>query len=138
MDPIVVAAGSAVVSAMATEAWGRARSAVTGAWRRVRPDQADAVGTDLARVRDQVLEARRGGDEDTEQALIGNWRLRLQELVRENPAFHDELRRLVQDELLPVLPAGERSRVGAIFMSAKAEGHGRVYQAGRDQHITES
>ncbi|MFE3197890.1 hypothetical protein [Embleya sp. NPDC059237] len=96
------------------------------------------MGTDLARVRDQMLEARRGGDADTEQALIGSRRLRLQELARENPAFDDALRRLVREELLPVLPDGERSRIGAIFMNATAKGHGRVYQAGRDQHITES
>ncbi|MDQ3222311.1 MAG: hypothetical protein M3Q75_02395 [Gemmatimonadota bacterium] len=43
MDPIVVAFGTALVGAMATEVWQQARGAVVALWRRVCLQQADIV-----------------------------------------------------------------------------------------------
>ncbi|MGW2722366.1 hypothetical protein [Streptomyces sp. NPDC001492] len=137
MDPIALAAGTALVGAMANDAWQGARTAVTALWRRVRPEQADAVDAELAETRAQLLSARGAGELETEQALAADWQLRLQALLRADPAVADELRNLLDTRLTPLLAPDERSQVGFLVMKAEAHGSGRVYQAGRDQHITE-
>jgi hypothetical protein len=136
VDSIVVAAGSALVGAMATDAWGQARAAVVGLWRRVRPEDAKAVDEALAELRVEVLTAREARDADTEKALMGSWQVRLQQLVRADPALSGELRRVLDEELRPILLPGEQTRIGKIVMQGAARGNGRVYQAGRDQQIT--
>ena len=81
MDPIVLAFGTALVGAIATDTWPRVREAVTGLWRRGHPRQkADDIGTELDELREQVLQARRDDDTDTERALEGAWQVRLQQL----------------------------------------------------------
>ncbi|WP_309238869.1 hypothetical protein [Streptomyces lunaelactis] len=138
MDPIVLAAGTALVGAMATDAWQQARGSVVAWWRLVRSNnQAEDISAELAEVRNQVLTARNEGDEDTERALAAVWQMRLQQLLSEDAARAGELRRLLDDELTPVLPVDEQARVGTIVMKARVSDTGRVYQAGRDQHITE-
>jgi hypothetical protein len=129
MDRIVVAAGKALVAAMATDGWQAARDSAVSLWRRARPAEAEAVGAELEIVRGQVLEARADGDEDTERALAGPWQLRLQALLRV------EIQRVL-DEVLRPAPAGQ-ARVGSIVMEAKAGGQSRIYQAGQDMHINE-
>ncbi|MFF8381603.1 hypothetical protein ACF07V_36535 [Streptomyces sp. NPDC015661] len=138
MDPMVTAAGTAVVSAMATSAWEQARDAVVALWRRWRPERAEQVGADLEAVRAEVLEARRAGDDEAERALAGAWQSELQRLVREDASMVAEVRRLLEERLVPVLPVEERTRIGKLVMKAEASGHARVFQAGRDQHITGS
>ncbi|MEU1229380.1 hypothetical protein [Streptomyces sp. NPDC005828] len=136
MDPIVMAAGTALVSAMATNAWAEARDAVVVLWRRVHPERAEQVGADLEAVRADVLEARRTGDDAAEEALAGTWRTELQRLVRADPSLAADVRRLLDERLAPALPREERTRIGKLVMKAEASGHARVYQAGRDQHVT--
>ncbi|SRR6266545_5947371 len=135
MDPVVMAAGTALIGAMATDVWQQARTAVVRLWRRTGSGRADAVENELDEVRAQVLAARADGDEDTEQALAGVWRLRLQELVRQDPSLAADLRRVLDEELLPALGTEEKERARTIVMYGSASGHGRVYQAGGDQHI---
>ncbi|UJV46924.1 hypothetical protein [Streptomyces sp. AMCC400023] len=137
MDPIALAAGTALVSAIAADAWQGARTGVVALWRRVRPEQAEAVDEELAETRAQVLAARKDGEADTEQALVADWQLRIQALLRSNPAVADELRRLLDTQLAPALSEQDRSRIGTLVMKAEASGGGRVYQAAGDQHITE-
>ncbi|MGW4796451.1 hypothetical protein ACWEPC_28920 [Nonomuraea sp. NPDC004297] len=48
-----------------------------------------------------------------------------------------EIQRVLDEVLRPTLDEAERARVGSLVMKARASGHGRVYQAGRDQHINE-
>ncbi|AWW43462.1 hypothetical protein ADL00_09800 [Streptomyces sp. AS58] len=137
MDPIALAAGTALVGAIATDAWQGARTGLVGLWRRVRPEQAEAVDAELAETRLHMLAARASGETDTEQALAADWQLRIQALLRANPAVAVELRQLLDEQLTPALTADERSRIGRLVMKAEASGSARVYQAGRDQHITE-
>ncbi|MFF8841660.1 hypothetical protein ACF08N_02865 [Streptomyces sp. NPDC015127] len=136
MDPIVLAAGTALVGAMATDAWQQARAATVDLWRRMRPERADGIGAELDVLRGQVLAAREDGDTDTEEALAGSWRLRLHELLRQDPGLAAELRRLVDEHLAPALPDGERDRARSIVMKAEAHDSARIYMAGGDQHIT--
>ncbi|MEU9608821.1 hypothetical protein [Streptomyces sp. NPDC048057] len=135
---MVAAAGTALIAAMATDTWQQTRTAVLRLWRRARPEQTGSVEDDLEAARQGVLAARTDGDTDTEQALAGQWRLRFQQLVRESPELAAELRRLLDDDLTPALSADERSDIASIVMQARADRGGRVYQAGRDQHISET
>lgn len=61
MDGIVTAAGTAVVSAMATSAWEQARDAVVAWWREVHARHAEDMGAELEATRSQVLAARDKG-----------------------------------------------------------------------------
>lgn len=61
MDAIVQAAGTALVQAIATDAWQHVKQAVTGLWRRVRPAHADQVADELDKLRSQMLQARAAG-----------------------------------------------------------------------------
>jgi hypothetical protein len=138
MDPIVLAAGTAVVGAMATDAWRQARTTVVALWRRARPNErAEAVVAALESVRTRILAARSQGDGETEQALVGAWRLQLQQLLDEDPAMATELQHVLDECLTPALSPGEQNQVRSIIMKAEAHDESRGYQAGRDQHITE-
>ncbi|MGW0792978.1 hypothetical protein ACWD04_33470 [Streptomyces sp. NPDC002911] len=137
MDPIVLAAGTALVSAMATDSWQQVRDATVRWWRGTGATNADAVGAQLDEVRPQVVTARQAGDEDSERELAEAWRARLQQAVRDRPDLAAELRSLFDEQVIPVLPDSEQSQMGSPVMKATASGNGRVYQAGRDQHITE-
>lgn len=133
MDPIVVAAGTAVVSAMATSAWETARDAVVALWRRAHPEhaeRAEQAGEELEVVRAEVVQARRDGDAGTEQALAGEWQSKLQRLVRNDPALAEQVRRLLEERLLPALAADEQTRIRSIIQTANATGNSTIYQAG--------
>jgi hypothetical protein len=139
MDPVTLtaAAGTALVGAMATDAWAQAKAIVVGLWRRVHPERANTVEAELIEVRTEVLAAREAGDAQTEAALAAEWQRRLRRLLDANPNLAGEMQRVLHDELIPMLPAAEQTRVRTVTMAATASGHGRVYQAGRDQRITE-
>jgi hypothetical protein len=131
MDPIVLAFGPALVGAIATDAWPRVREAVTGLWRRVHPQQkADDTGTELDELRDQVLLARRDGDTATERALEGAWQVRLQQLLRADPALADELRRVLDQVLTPALTPAEQVRVETIVMTGSSHDSSTFTQIG--------
>ena len=85
-----------------------------------------------------MLAARDRGDEDTEQALAGTWRLRLQQLLDQDPAAGPGLQRLLEEHLTPALPAAEQAQVQQIIINARARDQARQYIAGRDQTITGS
>jgi hypothetical protein len=114
MDPVVVAFGTALIEAVVSDAWQQARQAVTGLWRRARPEQATAIGSELDLLRDEVLQARSDNDTDAERALEGAWQVRLQQLLRRNPGLVVELQQVLADVLAPALSAEGQARVQAI------------------------
>jgi hypothetical protein len=130
MDWIVLAAGTALVGAMATDAWQQVHAAVVAVWHRIRPEAAGRVGTELESMRAQVLAARKAADEDTEQALVATWRLRLQQLLDQDPAAAAELRRLLDEHLTPTLAPNEQEVVRSIVQKATASGSSQIIQAG--------
>lgn len=129
-------AGTAVVALMATDAWERTRDGAVALWRRGNPARADGVADELDATRDDLLAARQTGDDQTEDELREEWTGRVRRLLREEPAVADELRHLLA-ELEPLLPEAQVVAPTQTHMTAEATGNGRVYQAGRDQHITE-
>lgn len=76
MDPVVLAAGTALVTAMATDTWQQVREGVVALWRRVHPGQAIAVEADLTQLHEQILAALRNGDDDAERAPADSWQTR--------------------------------------------------------------
>ncbi|MEV0385822.1 hypothetical protein [Nonomuraea sp. NPDC050643] len=135
MDPIVLAAATALVGAMATDAWQQTRTAVVAWWRRSRPQEAETVQAELDESQPRVLAARRQADAHTEQALTGQWQLRLQRLLDEDPALGPQLRQLLDEHLGPAPAGDEGARVQHIVINAEARDNARQYIAGRDQHF---
>src|SRR5579859_6304238 len=104
MDQIVLAAGTALVGAIATDTWQQVREAVVALWHRAHPRQADSIGTELDELRGQILQARSKNDTDTAKALEGAWQVKLQQLLRAEPALAVELQRVLAEVLTPALP----------------------------------
>jgi hypothetical protein len=135
VDPIVVVFGTALVGAMATEVWHQARAGVVALWRRIRPQQADTIEADLDGLRSQVLDARQAGRTEVEQALIGVWQGRLQELLLAEPAVAAELRRILDNTLTPALPPSEQARIGTLVMTGSSHGSSTFSQVAGNQII---
>ncbi|MHB9757275.1 hypothetical protein ACYBSK_23110 [Streptomyces sp. BYX5S] len=133
MDPMVVAAGTALVGAMATDAWGQIREATAALWRRMSPERAAEAVTELEELRSQVVQARGEGDAHAEEALVGACRLRLHQLLHQDPSSYAELRHLLDVHLVPALSERERVAVRSVAQNATVSG-GVSIQAGRDVH----
>lgn len=138
VDPeaMVQSAGTAVVTLMATDGWQRMRDGVVALWRRVRPVQADEIEVALDETREEILAARQVGDAEGEGDLVRDWDRRLGRLLAEDPTVADQLQQLL-DDVRGSLTGVEQSALPSVRLQARVSGHGRVYQAGRDQHITE-
>lgn len=133
MDPLVVAFGTALVGAMATDVWQRARASVVTLWQRVHPHQAETVEADLESLRAQVLDARQAGRADIEQALTGVWQGRLQQLLLDEPTLAAELRWVLDDTLTPVLTPTEQARIGTIIMTGTSHDSSTFNQVAGNQ-----
>jgi hypothetical protein len=121
-----------MVTMMATDAWQAARDGVIALWRRIQPGRADATAVQLDASREDALAAGVADDQQTLSELRAQWQGLFRRLVVAHPEAAAELRALL-DELQQ--PGGSVAPVTA--QRATASGHARVYQAGRDQHITE-
>ncbi|MCT6778477.1 hypothetical protein LXH09_17750 [Streptomyces sp. CS7] len=119
---------------MATDVWQRTRDGVTSIWQRVHPDRADAVAGELNVTREDILAARNDGDTEVEAELRSEWQGRVRRLLQSDPSIAADLRALLND----LSPDSATGNVYNVQMDASATDSGRVYQAGRDQHIKES
>ena len=111
MDPLVLAAASAVVSALPTDSWQQARDAVVRFWRRARPDHASAVESDLDDTRSELVATQGTGDNSTEEELVADWQRRMRRLLTADPALGVELQRVLDEQIAPSLSATEQERV---------------------------
>jgi hypothetical protein len=127
-------AGTTMVTLMAGQAWESAREGLVSLWQRFQPDRAEAVGGELEATREDLLLAQQTGDADTESELTAEWQARVRRLLVARPEVADELRCILA-ELSP--PPSKAQSVTEVRLRAEVSGSGRVYQAGRDQHITE-
>jgi hypothetical protein len=136
MDPEITAlaqsGGTALVTLMATDAWQAAREGLVHLWRRAQPHRAEAVATELDAGQPEVVAATVADDQEVLSEMRAEWQGRLRRLLVAQPEAATELRRLL-DEVAPSASAADP----AVTQRATASGHARVYQAGRDQHITE-
>jgi hypothetical protein len=144
MDELALAAASALMTAMATDAWSEVHAGVVRLWRRVYPERVSAIDSELMDARDELVVSRQAGDAEVEKELAADWRRKFQRLTQAHPELIPELR-LLEEEWTRLAPAAERNRSGAtnIEQTAIATGGatinqagGDVYQAGRNQRIT--
>ncbi|MFD4723587.1 hypothetical protein ACFWNW_00765 [Streptomyces seoulensis] len=135
MDPELAAlaatAGTTLVSSLTTEAWQRARDGIASLWRSSQPERADAITAELDTTRVDVMAAQGGDDAGTPAELGAEWQGRIRRLLVAHPEAADHLRSLLA-ELTPAAAA-----TPSVTQHATASGQGRIYQAGRDQNITE-
>ncbi|WP_328311854.1 hypothetical protein OG432_17385 [Streptomyces sp. NBC_00442] len=132
-EDLVQSAGTTVVALMATDAWQTTRAGIVALWRRVRPVQADEIELALGETREEILAARRAGDEDGVHDLERDWWRRLARLLAADPEAARELETLLA-EARASLPPEDRPALSAVHLQARASGNARVYQAGRDQY----
>jgi hypothetical protein len=125
-------AGTTLVTLMTTDAWQRTRTGIIQVWRKLQPDRAEIVTAELEATREDSVVAYANGDQEMLDELSAQWQGQLRRLLLARPEALDELRALL-DELSP---PGVRG-TPAVTQHATASGDARVYQAGRDQHITE-
>lgn len=137
LGAILSQVATTVVQLLTTEGWERAKSALGSLWQRVHPDRVAMLEDELADSRAALLAAREADDDQAERDLEGEWRGRLRRLVAADPRVADELPGLLQ-ELRAALGEAAHTQEGHIDMRVHASGHARVYQAGRDQHISGS
>lgn len=135
MDPTLIAlastGGTAVVSAMATDGWNSLRSGVVTLWRQFRPDSAGELERDLDTTRSTLLTTPASDAEQVRQALQSVWQGRMLTLFLEDPAAAAEF-----EALLSRLKDVDSRQLNTSF-HAEARDHGRVYQAGGNQFISE-
>ncbi len=132
MDPVVIAAGTTLVKLMATDAWAAGKEAVVAWWRKHHPEQAEQVGADLERLHVELADA----DAETRTDLTGELRSRLRRLLADDPALGVELRRLVDEELTPILTAADRGSVSVAPQTMTVKGNRNIsIQTGRDAHF---
>lgn len=125
-------AGTTVVALMATEAWQAARDHVMDLWRRVQPGRAEATAAQLDASHEDALTAVPADDQQTLGELRAQWQGLFRRLLVTHPEAAGELRALL-DELQPP----DSPIPPATAQHATASGRARIYQAGRDQRITE-
>ncbi|TKK80731.1 hypothetical protein FDA94_35560 [Herbidospora galbida] len=111
----MLAAATALVGAMATDAWQHTRAAMADWARRTR--RAEGLPDELDEARARLLLARERGDTAAESALCREWALRLEPLV-DDPA---DLIRLLERP---------------VVINATARDDARQFIAGRDMHVT--
>ncbi|MFF2076974.1 hypothetical protein ACFVXG_19695 [Kitasatospora sp. NPDC058162] len=132
----VQTAGTTLVALMATDAFQRTKDGVLGMWRRVRPGESEAVGEQMDATRAALLHAQTDGNEDRAQELSNWWQERLSLLFDADPSTAETLRKaLAHGASHPI--SQDAPRIGRIQLRARGQGHARIFQAGRDQHIVD-
>ncbi|MET9252008.1 hypothetical protein [Nonomuraea sp. NPDC003709] len=133
---------------MTTDAWASAKQGFARLLGRGKPERQEVAVQRLERSR-QELVGRSGAElERSRVEQEAAWRLRLSDLLEDDPAAEAELRVLVATYGTSATASGQRSiaigrdnsgiastgdHVTNVQMRAEASGSGRVYQAGRDQ-----
>ena len=114
-DSLARAAGSALVSAMTTDAWRQARTALEGLYQRLPqgPDRPDLAWLSDLHLRTQA--AVLFGDPVTQQRLREACAEQLLRLLRADPRLAGDLQRVLEDVILPALGREDQRRVEAIL-----------------------
>ena len=127
MDPLALAAATALVGAMATQSWEAARTSVMAWWRHVHPASAAGAEADLAVARADVLRARESGNTELEEALATQWQGKMGRLLAgADPNARTELQRVLEQDLAPMLLPTEQTRIRDITVTITQQGQGNT------------
>jgi hypothetical protein len=127
---IASSAATTIVNLLATDAWHQVKDKIGDLWRRFRPEQAEAVESELDRARREIT----GADETVTLAVTREWESRLLRLLAADSAVTADLGRVVSE--LRQISAGAQAR-GDVRQSARASGQSTVIQIGGDGAIGE-
>lgn len=144
MDELALAAASALMTAMATDAWNEVKAGVVSLWRRVYPERVPAIEAELADARNELVVSRQAGGAEIEEELTADWRRKFQRLTQAHPELIPELR-LLEEQWTQLAPAAGPDHSGGTHIEQKAvatrrgtviQAGGNVYQAGPNQRGT--
>ncbi|MDQ4033901.1 MAG: hypothetical protein M3332_17315 [Actinomycetota bacterium] len=125
---LAAAGGTAVVGAMATDAWQAARSGITRVLSRSGSPRQEVIEAQLDEDAG-VLERTREADRDQiRQELLPVWRRRLGDYLQQHPDAAEELGELV-DQVREQLPSSQQAWVNDVTVQAGRD----AFIAGRDQ-----
>ncbi|MCR8576314.1 hypothetical protein NE399_19700 [Streptomyces sp. Isolate_219] len=125
-------AGTTLVTLMATDAWQHTRDGLTRLWQRLQPDRAQTVSDELDASREEILRAHSAADQEMLSELRLQWQGYLRRLLLAQPEAVEDLRRL-----LAGVGSESATHAAQITQHGTASGRARIYQAGRDMHISE-
>lgn len=131
MDPATLALasafGTAVVSAMATDAWQSTRARIVAIASRIRPDTADSLARTLEEQRISLLQIPEAEREQATNQLYVSWRSYFLDLLRSDPSG-------AQDLLATLIP-GQQQDSRSIRQVGNSHDTSRIYIAANDQNF---
>jgi hypothetical protein len=131
LDALAMAAATALVGSMATDAWQAARSGFTMLLGRGDRQRQEIAVTRLVSAAAQVAGVSGDEQDRVRRELLPVWQVRLRDLVEEHPELADELRALA-DQVRAQVPAQQQ----AWIQHNIAHDHGKVIaNQGGTQHI---
>ncbi|MEV1059454.1 hypothetical protein AB0I92_19550 [Micromonospora chalcea] len=123
---LAAAGASAIIGAMATDAWKVAKQGFARIFSRSQPQALDAVAAELEQSREDVLAA----DDETQGGVLSSqedqWKARLRMLLITDPTAVGELQKVLD----AVAVSSVDGRSGNVTLKAEARDFGRVYQQG--------
>ncbi|MCX4761483.1 hypothetical protein OG562_10920 [Streptomyces sp. NBC_01275] len=120
---------SAVIAAMATDAWQETRTRVVGVWQRFHPAFADSINEQLGAAQLALSLLPENLRHEAEGELVNRWRNQILQLLQRDPAVSELLAAALSGN--PGQPETQVRQVGHVH------GNGRIYMAGRDVTITD-
>ncbi|MGA5703318.1 hypothetical protein [Peterkaempfera bronchialis] len=94
---LAVSGATTLVGLMAGDAWTSAKARITALLGRGRPGRGDSVADELEESQRELIAARDSGDESSVADIEAMWRLRIRQLLREEPEAADEVRALIAE-----------------------------------------
>lgn len=126
---LATAGGTALVGAMATDAWQHARAAVIRLF--TRDSTARQATLEAQLESNAALVAQAENPDQARHALAGVWRLELESLLRRHPEVEEELRTMIT-QIRDALPAPQQTWVQTTIARGRATQN--IVQHG-DSHV---
>jgi len=125
---LAAAGGTAVVGAMATDAWQATRSGVARVLSRGGSPRQEVIEAQLDEDAGVLERAGEADRDQVRQELLPVWRRRLADYLQQHPDAAEELRELV-DQVQGQLPTSQQAWVNNVTVQAGRD----AFAAGRDQ-----
>jgi hypothetical protein len=120
MSPLTLAAGTAVVKAVATEGWQQACSALVRLWGHEDPAYSSVISQEVEATRESVLAASDTDYHAVERSLSAQWNRRFSALLDMSADAGGKLRDVLDTELRPLLSRPDQEKNFSIENSIPA------------------
>ncbi len=135
LTELAVAAGSVLIKAATAQGWEAAKKAVLGLWRSHAPAQAETIEAGLDTVHAQLAEASEAEAAEIADDLNGVWLANFKTLLRSHPEAADDMRRVVEHDLAPLVVGDSTQNARDIRQTARAESGGISINSGGNTTI---